>query len=228
MHNDLPGTDDRRGRRSGGRGASNSADSMMTQMTSLHELRLDHVFQKIKSTDARRVLDLGCGSGSLLYRLCGEVQFEEIVGLEESGQSLLQARSMLANHLEQGARLRLLRGSYAERQPALTGFDCAAMVETIEHVNPAALSKVELAVFAGMRPSSLFMTTPNREYNPLLDLAPGEFREPDHKFEWDRFKFQQWARGVAGRNGYRVSFGGIGEYHAELGQPTQTAFFELC
>jgi 3' terminal RNA ribose 2'-O-methyltransferase Hen1 len=223
---DLPPSGGKRKRRPAGRGAAASDGSMMTQMTSLHELRLDYVFHKIKATGARRVLDLGCGSGSLLYRLCGDVQFQEIVGLEDSGQSLLQARSMLADHLGQTARLRLLRGSYAERQPELSGFDCAAMVETIEHVNPAALSRVEHSVFAGMRPATLFMTTPNREYNPLLDLAPGEFREPDHKFEWDRAKFRQWARAMADRNGYRVTFAGIGEYHPSLGQPTQTAFFE--
>jgi hypothetical protein len=69
------------------------------------------------------------------------------------------------------------------------------------------------------------MTTPNREYNPLFDLAPGEFREEDHKFEWDRIKFQRWARGVAERNGYQVRFGGIGEFVTDLGHPTQTAFF---
>lgn len=201
--------------------------SMMTQMTSLHEVRLDHVFQRLKATGARRILDLGCGSGSLLYRLAQDSQFEEIVGLEASGQSLLQARNMLAEHLKgESPRLRLMGGSYAEPQPSLTGYDAAAMVETIEHVKPEALSTVELAVFGKLRPGVLYLTTPNREYNPLFDLAPGEFREEDHKFEWDRAKFRRWAQGVAQRNAYQVTFGGIGDYHPDLGQPTQTAFFE--
>jgi hypothetical protein len=99
------------------------------------------------------------------------------------------------------------------------------MVETIEHVHPEQLSRVEMAVFAGYRPGCLLMTTPNREYNPLFDLAPGEFREQDHKFEWDRVKFQRLARGVAHRNGYTVEFGGIGEFVPDAGHPTQTAFF---
>lgn len=200
---------------------------MMTQMTSLHETRLDHVFQRIKATGATRVLDLGCGSGSLLYRLLGDKQFVDVVGLEASGESLLQARSMLADHLQaQPTRLRLLGGSYAEAQPSLVGYDAATMVETIEHVKPEALSNVERAVFGQMRPNLLYMTTPNREYNPLFDLAPGKFREEDHKFEWDRAKFRRWATGVAQRNAYSVTFGGIGDFHSELGQPTQTAFFE--
>lgn len=200
----------------------------MTQMTSLHEARLNFVARTLINTGASTVLDLGCGSGSLLYRLAAASQFKTIVGLEQSGLSLRQARQNLQPWLEADpGRIRLVSGSYAERQPALTGFEAAAMVETIEHVYPNELSKVELVVFGELRPRFLFMTTPNREYNPLFDLAPGEFREEDHKFEWDRKKFRQWADGVARRNGYSVSFGGIGDLHPEAGHPTQTATFTL-
>lgn len=121
----------------------------------------------LKSTGARRVLDLGCGSGSLLYRMLADPQFESITGLEDSGVSLQQARAVLAEYLcEETPRIRLVRGSYAESNPALTGYDAAAMVETIEHVRPEQLSRVERAVFGEYRPGYLFMTTPNREYNP--------------------------------------------------------------
>jgi len=58
-------------------------------------------------------------------------------------------------------------------------------------------------------------------------LSDGELREPDHKFEWNRAKFRDWALGIARRNGYRVAFGGIGEEDPELGPPTQTACFSL-
>lgn len=203
-----------------------SDENTMTQMTSLHEERLDFVFRTIKATGARRVLDLGCGSGSLLYRLLADSQFDQVTGLEDSGVSLRQARSVLTDYLnEEPPRIQLVRGSYAESNPALAGFEAAAMVETIEHVRPEQLSRVERAVFGEYRPGCLFMTTPNREYNPLFDLAPGEFREEDHKFEWDRLKFQRWARGVAERTGYEVRFGGIGEFVPDIGHPTQTAFF---
>lgn len=200
----------------------------MTQMTSLHEARLDRVCALLRETGARRVLDLGCGSGSLLYRLLAEPQFEQVVGVEQSGLSLAECRRMLAPHLSgERPRLTLINASYADKNRALIGFEAAAMVETIEHVYPRDLSKVELAVFGQYRPAQLLMTTPNYEYNPLFDLAPGEFREEDHKFEWTRAKFQQWARGVAKRNDYRVRFGGIGDMHPDFGQPTQTALFSL-
>lgn len=199
----------------------------MTQMTSLHEERLNFVANTLLATGASSVLDLGCGSGSLLYRLAQHPQFRQILGLEQSGVSLRQARLTLQPWMDKTpGRIRLVNGSYGDKQPELAGYQAAAMVETIEHVYPGQLSQVELAVFGQMRPNFLFMTTPNREYNPLFDLAPGEFREEDHKFEWDRMKFRQWASGVAKRNGYQVTFGGIGDFHPNLGHPSQTAAFE--
>lgn len=193
----------------------------------LHVLRLQTVTRMLKASGAASVLDLGCGSGALLQYLIRESQFTRIVGLEKSGIGLAQAKRNLAESLVgQDPRLELICASYTEGQPHLAGFDAAAMVETIEHVPSERLSEVERSVFGVYRPGLLLMTTPNREYNPLFDLAPGEFRDRDHWFEWDRAKFRQWARGVAQRNGYRVTMGGIGEMHPELGQPTQLAVFE--
>ncbi len=198
----------------------------MTQMTSLHEVRLQRAVAVLRDTGAKRILDLGCGSGMLLYRLLAEAQFTEVLGLEQSGVSLAQARRMLDHYLTVASpRLSLLQGSYAVRNPRLAGFDAAAMVETIEHMPPGELSTVELAVFANYRPGHVYMTTPNSEYNPLLGLQDGEFREDDHKFEWCRARFRRWASGVAQRNGYRVAFSGIGDAHPALGYPTQTALF---
>ncbi len=203
-----------------------TAPSMMGRMTPLHETRLDQVLRRLKGSGARRVLDLGCGSGHLLYRLAGEPQFEQIVGLENCARSLRQARELLADHLQGDLpRLDLINGSYTVSQHTLGGYDAAAMVETIEHLKPGALSAAEQVVFGQMRPGVVYLTTPNREYNPLFGLRPGAFREPDHEFEWDRGKFRNWVKGVAQRNSYRVTLGGIGEADPEFGQPTQTAYF---
>jgi small RNA 2'-O-methyltransferase len=205
-----------------------SAPSMMDGISVLHEIRLDQVLRRILATGARRVLDLGCGSGLLLHRLAVEAQFDTIVGLESCPHALARARQLLADHPSAPfPHLTLINGSYTEPQPALCDYDVAAMVETIEHVKPVALSAVEQSVFGQMRPRAVYLTTPNREYNPLFGLQAGEFREADHKFEWDRAKFGQWAHGVSRRNGYEVVLGGIGDEDPDLGPPTQTAYFSL-
>lgn len=202
---------------------------MHLEAPDLHQQRLKRVVQLIKAGGAPRVLDLGCGSGGLLQYLLRDTQFERVVGLELSGELLAQAKLRLEDlPAVTAGRLELICGSYADPHPSLVGFEAAAMVETIEHVPPEGLSKVERAIFAGLRPALLVMTTPNREYNPLYDMGPGELRDPDHKFEWDRARFRDWAQGVARRNGYRVRFSGVGEMHSHLGQPTQLATFALA
>lgn len=202
------------------------SDSMMERITALHEIRLDRVLQWLRASGARRVLDLGCGSGMLLHRLATEEQLEQIVGLENCPRSLAKARQLLADHpREPFPQLLLINGSYTEPQPTLADYDAAVMVETIEHIEPGQLSAVERTVFGQMRPRILYLTTPNREYNPLYGLYPDELRDPDHKFEWNRARFAQWAQGVARRNRYRVTLGGIGEEDHEFGPPTQTACF---
>lgn len=205
-----------------------------TQTSGLHEQRLDKVFTLVRNTGATKVLDLGCGSGSFLWRLMQDNQFQQVVGLEQSGESLRQARVKLSSYLNNtgseqkspAPELQLICGSYTESNPELAGFPVAVMIETIEHIPPGQLSVVEHQVFSRLCPQQLILTTPNSEYNCFYGLQAGEYRDPDHKFEWNRARFRQWARGVASRNGYQVRFLGIGEDHPELGPPSQLAWFE--
>lgn len=173
---------------------------------------------------ARSVLDLGCGPGELLLRLAREPQFERIVGLDISPDALQEARRLLqALPRAEAKRVELIEASFATPDPRFAGFDAAAMVETLEHIDAHRLSSVELAVFGSYRPATVVVTTPNSEYNPIHGTPAGSFRHPDHRFEWTRAKFRAWARGVAGRNGYRAAFGDIGEPDADVGSSTQMA-----
>jgi 3' terminal RNA ribose 2'-O-methyltransferase Hen1 len=193
-------------------------------MQDFHGLRLDSVLQELLRCGARSVLDLGCGGGELLLRLAREAQFCRIVGMDISAGVLRAARELL--QAEPGAlaqRVELVEASFAVPDARFAGFDAAALVETIEHVDAHRLSSVERAVFASFRPATVVITTPNSEYNPIHGSPAGSFRHPDHRFEWPRAKFRDWARGVAGRNGYRAAFGDIGEPDPDLGSPTQMA-----
>lgn len=193
----------------------------------LHAARLDAVIAALRSHGARQVLDLGCGTGSLLQRLLAEPQIERVIGLDVSAGSLAEARQYLseAGLPVEAPRMHWRHASFTDPQADLHGIDAATLVETIEHIDPGQLGQLGEAVFAGLQPSCLIVTTPNVEYNRLFDMPHGTFRDPDHKFEWPRARFRQWAWKQAERYNYRVRFSGIGPEHLDLGPPTQMAVF---
>lgn len=196
---------------------------------SLNDQRLATVEQSLTDIGATRVLDLGCGEGKLIRKLLQNGSFRKIVGLDVSHRALRVAHRRL--HFEdmapkQRERVELLHGSLTYRDRRLEGFDAAAVVEVIEHLDPPRLAAFERSLFAYARPASVIVTTPNAEYNVNFDSLPaGGLRHKDHRFEWSRSEFQQWARQVAGEHGYSVEFAGIGPSDETTGAPTQMAVF---
>jgi len=197
---------------------------------SLHEQRLGAVLAALKGSGAKRVLDLGCGEGRLLSLLLADKQFSEILGMDVSYRTLEMAQDKL--HLDrlppmQRERIRLLQGSLIYRDARLGGYDAAAVVEVIEHLDANRLAAFARALFEFARPGTVVITTPNVEYNPKFETLPaGRFRHKDHRFEWTRAEFQGWADGVCGRFGYAVRILPIGPEDAEVGAPSQMAVFE--
>jgi small RNA 2'-O-methyltransferase len=176
-------------------------------MTWLHEQRLAAVTAALRAIGAETVLDLGCGDGALLVRLAEDPAVKRIVGLDVSAQALqdLDAKlSTAAPNVRQ--KVELVHGSMTEPSLALSGFDAAVLVETIEHIDPDRLSLLERAVFRDMTPGAVIITTPNSDFNGMLGVPAHRFRHRDHRFEWGRAKFRTWCSGVAQRNGYEVMF----------------------
>ncbi len=204
------------------------AEAAIEKPMRLHERRLERVCEIIVAAGAKRVLDLGCGSGKLLARLIRQRGIEEIVGVEVSSFELARATKHFAR-LPEGARrrLKLWHGSLTYRDTRLRGFDAAALVEVVEHMEPDRLVKLEGALFGDARPRLIVVTTPNRDYNALFaKLEPSRLRHPDHRFEWSRQEFQHWADAIAARHGYAVRLEGVGDEHPDLGSPSQMAVFE--
>jgi hypothetical protein len=112
------------------------------------------------------------------------------------------------------------------RDARLAGYDAAAVVEVIEHLDPPRLAAFERVLFENARPATVVITTPNREYNVKFETLPaGTLRHKDHRFEWSRQEFHAWADRVASERGYGVSFLPVGEADPVLGSPTQMAIF---
>ncbi len=194
--------------------------------TALHRARLDAVVRALLANGARHIVDLGCGPGELLQTLRGYSQFRRLLGIDIDARALAKARGALGLDLfNRNARLDVCLGSFEETDWHPARVDAAVMLETIEHVHPGRLSKVVRSVFGELSPSLVLVTTPNREYNPLHGMAPGERRHPGHHFEWTRRQFRAWAQGVADHYCYRVQFSDIGPRDRVLGSSTQMASF---
>ena len=196
----------------------------------LHEQRLARVQELLKASGAARVLDLGCGEGKLLQRLLKDEQFSEVVGVDVSHRVLERASARLERFPERvRSRVKLLHGSLLYRDKRLSGFDAAALVEVIEHLEPFRLAAFERNVFAFARPKTIVLTTPNVEYNALWpSLSAGTLRHRDHRFEWTRSEFVAWATRVAETYGYTLQISGVGIEDAALGAPSQLALFEVA
>ena len=198
---------------------------------SLHQQRLQTVFDFIRNTGAKRVVDLGCGEGKLLRLLLADKQFESILGMDVSWRSLEFAKEKLRLDEmpeRQGSRIELIQGSLTYRDQRIAGYDAAAVVEVIEHLDTARLATFERNLFEFARPTHVVLTTPNAEYNAVFATLPaGEFRHGDHRFEWKRAEFEHWAGTVAVRFGYTVRFEPVGPEDPTLGAPTQMAVFAL-
>src|SRR3954469_10696865 len=166
------------------------------------------VMAALRSGGAKRVLDLGCGEGKLIRELLKDRQFEEILGLDVSVRTLeVAARRLKLERLpdNQADRVRLIHGSLMYRDQRLEGFDAAAVVEVVEHLDPPRLKAFERVLFEFARPRTVVLTTPNRDFNVTWETLPaGQFRHADHRFEWTRQQFQAWANGIGERFGYSV------------------------
>jgi 3' terminal RNA ribose 2'-O-methyltransferase Hen1 len=195
----------------------------------LAEQRRAVVLAVLRERAAGTVADLGCGEGALVAALLREPTVRRVLGVDVSPRALDRAAQRL--HLDtmpdrQRDRVSLLQSSLTYADDRLTGLDAAVLMEVIEHIDPPRLAAVEQAVFGYARPGTVLVTTPNAEHNVRFrSLAAGTMRHPDHRFEWTRPQFRDWAGAVAARRGYQVSYRPVGQDDPEVGPPTQLAVF---
>jgi 3' terminal RNA ribose 2'-O-methyltransferase Hen1 len=195
----------------------------------LREQRRGAVLAAVRAAGARTVGDFGCGAGVLTADLLAESSIRGVVAVDVSARALqLAARRLKLDRLSepQRARVSLFQSALTYRDDRLSGLDAAVLMEVIEHVDPPRLDALERTVFGYATPGTVIVTTPNAEHNVRYEgMAPGALRHRDHRFEWTRAQFQDWATRVAGRYGYQVRFLPVGPDDPEVGPPTQLAIF---
>jgi 3' terminal RNA ribose 2'-O-methyltransferase Hen1 len=209
----------------------NAAEEQLEAKVNLHERRLAAVLAVLQESGAKRVIDLGCGEGKLLRLLATDGRFTDVVGLDVSARSLEIARQRLGRmRLPDGLmeRVKLIHGALTYRDKRIEGFDAAALVEVIEHLDPARLDAFARVLFGFTKPKLIVLTTPNREYNVKFESLPaGKFRHGDHRFEWTRAEFADWCTGVCKKYGYTVSISQLGDEDPVLGGVSQMGVFRM-
>lgn len=209
--------------------ANDEAEAAVERPLSLNEQRMTAVVAEVIAAGAGKVVDLGCGEGRLLERLMSESSVTTLVGVDVSIGALERAeRRLRLERLSERRRERitLLQGALTYTDQRLTGFDVACVVEVIEHLDLERLDVFGRVLFGHSAPATVIVTTPNREYNVNFEgIEPDRFRHRDHRFEWTRAEFREWAASVSDQYGYAVRLDGIGPHDPATGTPTQMAVF---
>lgn len=183
----------------------------------------------------RKIVDFGCAELNFLVYLKNTSGVEEILCVDID-------RSLLETHKNKAAPLiseylharttpfviEICEGSVTHNDKKLEKTDAVICIELIEHLYPDTLIDFPYNIFGFIKPKLVVITTPNADFNVLFTNFSG-FRHPDHKFEWTRQQFQDWAENIVLRfPDYVVNFHGIckgpvGTEH--LGSCSQMAVF---
>ncbi len=205
-------------------------ESVLEKPISLNQQRLETVTNTLKNSNAKRILDLGCGEGKLIKKLLLDKQFTEITGVDVDYRCLeiAQEKLKLDRLTSEQQRIKLLHSSITYRDKRLFGYDAVTVIEVIEHLDEFRLATFAQVLFQFTRPKTIIITTPNQEYNvKFISLPTGKLRHPDHRFEWTRTEFQSWCYRTAEQYNYQVKFSPIGTEDNLVGAPTQMAVFQL-
>ncbi|KAI8097281.1 uncharacterized protein BX664DRAFT_326012 [Halteromyces radiatus] len=211
--------------------------------------RREFILDTLKKHKAQKILDYGCGEGSVLSFLIppsayDDIHFTHLIGLDID-RNLLEQETIAAcqpwpsdyEYLrETPLTVDIYHGSVDQLDSRLIG-TCDAIIcsEVIEHLYPSCLDACLPLMLGSYAPPLVIVTTPNAEYNvffPNLNYGTtnSTFRHDDHKFEWTRQQFQEWCIKGAKQYGYKVEFHGIGLLDGKLdmldyGHCTQACVF---
>ncbi|KAJ8277964.1 hypothetical protein GJAV_G00082200 [Gymnothorax javanicus] len=165
----------------------------------LYKQRYQFVVDFVKKHNPKKVVDLGCAECGLLRKLKFHRNIELLVGVDIDGSIVRNKMYSLAPFASDFLKpangpltVELYQGSVTEKDSRIRGFDLATCIELIEHLPVAEVERFSEVLFGYMSPTAVIVSTPNADFNPLLPGCNG-FRHIDHKFEWNKVDFQNWA-----------------------------------
>ena len=205
------------------------SEEILEKHISLNTMRMETVKNAVLESGAEKVIDIGCGEGKLVSMLMEESSIKKITACDVSVKILEKAaKRMRFDKMPQNRRdkLEFIQGSLTYRDKRFEGYDCACVIEVIEHIEPMRIPAFERVVFEFAKPKTVIVTTPNVEYNVNYEnLGEGKLRHADHRFEWNREELKTWTEHICEKFGYSCTIKNIGEYDEKTGSPTQMGVF---
>lgn len=195
----------------------------------------DHLIKEEWRKDIKKLVDFGSAELGLFVFIKRLISLQEImfVDIDEEllESSKFRVRPLNIDYLKTRSgplNIGIYAGSVAEPDEKLIGADAVTAIELIEHLYPDVIEGLVYNIFSYIQPKIVIVTTPNADFNVLFgDMKT--FRHYDHKFEWTREQFENWALNVVQRfPNYSVVFSGVGEPPANfnnLGFCSQIAYF---
>ncbi|XP_019763943.2 uncharacterized protein LOC109540160 isoform X1 [Dendroctonus ponderosae] len=185
--------------------------------------------------NVKKLVDFGCGEFSL-FSYIKRLNVEEMVFVDIDEALMVRNIDRLEPFIVDRLKRRssplvvtALRGSAADPDYRLRKTDVVTAIEIIEHLYPDTLDALPYNVFQFVRPKLAIFTTPNADFNVVFGRMRGAMRHPDHKFEWTRQQFEDWAHNITERFvDYTVEFSGLGigpEHLDQIGCCSQVATF---
>jgi 3' terminal RNA ribose 2'-O-methyltransferase Hen1 len=198
----------------------------------LNRSRMQTVVEEVINTGAKSVIDLGCGEGNLTRLLLREKQIQRIAATDVSFTVLERTKEKLKVdrlHETVSEKLTLFQSSLTYRDKRFEDFDCACVVEVIEHMDLSRLDAFARVLFGFSKPNTVILTTPNVEFNVNYEnMRENALRHGDHRFEWNREQFVAWADSICEKYGYSVKIKDIGDKDDSNTTPTQMGVFTIC
>lgn len=201
-------------------------------------------YQKVRDIlstcpDITKIADFGCAEGKFLRFLKKLSNVEEISCIDCNDycleQCIYESRPLAWDFIfgrSKELNINVYKGSVAQTDSRLIGYDAITCIELIEHLTPDVLSKLPENIFGFIKPKIVIITTPNIEFNVLFPQLKesSNLRHWDHKFEWTRQQFQNWCQKiVTDYPQYSYEITGVGEppiRSKHLGYCTQISIFK--
>jgi 2-polyprenyl-3-methyl-5-hydroxy-6-metoxy-1,4-benzoquinol methylase len=175
----------------------------------MHEVFVPAILARLKELKPQRILDLGCGNGSLC-RIIKDAGYE-VEGADPSEEGIQQAREAFPD-------VSFRRMSIYDQPPKewLNAFDVVVSTEVIEHLySPRALPALAAKL---LKPGSvILLTTPYHGYWKNLALCLLGKWDHHHDPLWDHGHIKFWSRQTLTRlfeeQGFEATgFKGLGRF----------------